>query len=213
MITPVGPGHENLYRECLASIEKSFADKKGNFSEIMPIMIDDLDGRLGRSRARNIGIKMAAEQNADWIFFLDADDVMAPSAFEYLSPYLEEYDGIWGSIWTIEQGETLAREQPEQLPFLYSIEDILWGDPFLTLQMGHFVRVPVALSTLFDESLDAGEDFDYYLRVWEKYRCIKIPLPLFYNRRGTHSQGLRSKTGHEWCQTVEEIIKKRYPRS
>jgi tetratricopeptide (TPR) repeat protein len=209
IVTPVGPGHAQLYRECLTSVETSFAEKKGNFSGIVPIHIDDPKGKLGRSKARNTGIRKAAEQNADWIFFLDADDIMAPSAFEYVSPYLETYDAIWGSIWTIESKEHKAGERPHQLPFLYSIAEVLSYDPFVTLQMGHFVKTSVALSTLFDESLDTGEDFDYYLRLWEKYTCIKIPLPFFYNRRGLHSQGPRSATGMEWTKKVEQIIKKR----
>jgi tetratricopeptide (TPR) repeat protein len=208
IVTPVGPGHEQLYRECLTSVKTSFAGKKGNFSGIIPIRIDDPEGKLGRSKARNIGIRKAAEQNADWIFFLDADDIMAPSAFEYVSPYIEAYDAIWGSIWTIERGEQRANERPHQLPFLYNIEEVLSYDPFVTLQMGHFVNTSAALSTLFDEILDTGEDFDYYLRVWEKYTCIKIPLPFFYNRRGLHSQGPRSVTGAEWSQQVEKIIKR-----
>jgi tetratricopeptide (TPR) repeat protein len=208
IVTPVGPGHEQLYRECLTSVETSFAEKKGNFSGIIPIRIDDPEGKLGRSKARNIGIREAAEQNVDWIFFLDADDIMAPSAFEYVSPYLETYDAIWGSIWTIEREEHTACERPHQLPFLYNIGEVLSYDPFVTLQMGHFVKTPAALSTLFDEFLDTGEDFDYYLRVWEKYACIKIPLPFFYNQRGFHSHGPRSATGVEWSQQVEKIIKR-----
>lgn len=212
VIIPVGPGHEKLYDECMDSINRASGNSKGNFAEISPIRIDDLDGSLGRSRARNIGIKKAVEHGVDWIFFLDADDLMAPFAFEYVSPYLEQYYGIWGSIWTIERGETLPRERPRQLPFLYRIEDVLSCDPFVTLQMGHFVRTSVALVTLFNESLDTGEDFDYYLRVWDKYRSIKIPLPFFYNRRGVHSQGPRSGTGRQWRQQVESIIKKRYLR-
>ena len=59
----------------------------------------------------------AAEQNADWIFFLDADDIMAPSAFEYVSPYMETYDAIWGSIWTIEQGEQNANRTASSITF------------------------------------------------------------------------------------------------
>jgi len=208
IVTPVGPGHVQLYRECLTSVETSFAEKKGNFSGIIPIRIDDHEGKLGRSKTRNIGIRKAAQQNVDWIFFLDADDVMAPGAFEYVSAYLGQYDAIWGSIWTIERGEQRANERPHQLPFLYSIEEVLSYDPFVTLQMGHFVKTSAALSTLFDESLDTGEDFDYYLRVWEKYTCIKIPLPFFYNRRGLHSQGPRSVTGAEWSQQVEKIIER-----
>ena len=208
IITPVGPGHEGLYEECLASINKSYDDNKGRFSEIILVRVDDTDGRLGRSRARNKGIKQAAEQGAEWLFFLDADDLMAPSAFEYASNYLDDYDAVWGSIWSIEEGQQKAEEREGQLSFLWSIEDVLSFDPFVSLQMGHFVKTSVALSALFDESLDTGEDFDYYLRVWEKHKCIKIPLPFFYNRRGIHSQGPRSATGGQWRQVVEGIIKK-----
>jgi glycosyltransferase involved in cell wall biosynthesis len=209
VITPFGPGHETLYKESLASVKQAFALSRGAFSEIIPIRIDDLEGKLGRSKARNIGIQKAAEHRAEWIFFLDADDLMAPQAFEYVSPYLEHYDGIWGSIWSIEQGETTPKERPKQLPFLYSIEDVLSCDPFVTLQMGHFVRTPIALSTRFDESLDTGEDFDYYLRVWEKHRCIKTSLPFFYNRRGLHAQGPRAATGIAWRKKVEDMIRGR----
>ena len=207
VITPVGPGHEGLYKECRTSINKSYNDNKGRFSEIILVRVDDTDGMLGRSRARNKGIKQAAEQGADWLFFLDADDLMAPSAFEYASNYLDKYDAVWGSIWSIEEGQQ-ARERDGQLSFLWSIEDVLSFDPFVSLQMGHFVKTSVALSALFNESLDTGEDFDYYLRVWEKHKCIKIPLPFFYNRRGIHSQGPRSASGREWRQVVEGTIQR-----
>lgn len=208
VISPVGSGHKAFYENCLASIEKSFAEHRGRFSEIIPIRIDDTEGKLGRSKARNIGVKKAAEQGIEWIFFLDADDLMVSSAFEYVSPYLENYDAIWGSIWSIEQGEDVAKERAGQLPFLYSIHDVLSCDPFVTLQMGHFIKTSIALSEPFDEILDAGEDFDFYMRVWEKHKCIKIPLPFFYNRRGYHSQGNRSATGAEWRQTVADIVKR-----
>ncbi|MFZ5908198.1 MAG: FkbM family methyltransferase, partial [Nitrospirota bacterium] len=87
--------------------------------------------------------------------------------------------------------------------------DVLSSDPFVSLQMGHFVRTGAALATLFDESLDTGEDFDYYLRIWDTYRCIKVPLPFFYNRRGLHSLGPRSATGYHWRQRVEQIMQEK----
>jgi glycosyl transferase/beta-hydroxylase protein BlmF len=72
--------------------------------------------------------------------------------------------------------------------------------------MGHFVKTSVAIETLFDETRNTGEDFDYYLRVWETHLCIKIPLPFFYNRRGLHSRGPKSATGREWRLAVTEIM-------
>jgi tetratricopeptide (TPR) repeat protein len=206
VVTPVGPGHQDMYKDCLSSINEACKKGKGRFAEIIPVMIDDHEGKSGRSGSRNTGVRMAADGGAEWIFFLDADDVICPGAFEYVSPYLDEYDAVWGSIWTMQKGEQTAKMRKGQLPFLYGIEDIILYDPFVTLQMGHFVRTYAALSEPFNENLDTGEDFDYYLRVWEKYVCIKIPLPLFYNRQGFHSVGERSATGKEWTRQVEKSI-------
>lgn len=208
IITPVGPGHEGLYEISHGSVMSAFEKCRGNFTEVIPIRIDDREGKLGRSKARNIGIKKAAEENIDWIFFLDADDLMAENAFEYVSPYLDHYDAIWGAIWSFCNNEDNVKTRSGQLPFLYDIHDVLSSDPFLTLQMGHFIKTTIAESEPFDETLDAGEDFDYYLRIWEQKQCIKIPLPFFYNRRGAHSEGERSATGFQWRIKVEEIILK-----
>ena len=207
VITPVGPGHEVFVQEALASVETSFDANPGMFSEVIFLRVDDPEGNLGRSLARNIGIMKAAELGIDWLFFLDADDLMAPRAFDYVSPYIQEFDAVWGSIWTVEHGETLPRERPCQLPFLTNIEEILQIDPVITLQMGHFVKTSVAFANQFNETLNTGEDFDYYLRVWEKFRCIKMPLPFFYNRRGFHSTGPRSANGVQWCFAVESVLK------
>ena len=82
IITPVGPGHESLYEAALESVHKSFQGDRGIFSEIVPLKIDDPEGQLGRSKARNIGIRKADELGVEWIFFLDADDLMAPMHLE-----------------------------------------------------------------------------------------------------------------------------------
>jgi len=206
IIIPVGPGHESLYEAALESVHKSFQEEKGMFSEIVPLKIDDPEGKLGRSKARNLGIRKAAAMGIEWLFFLDADDLMAPHTFGYVTPYLHDFVAIWGSIWSIEEGEDTPKERAFQVPYLFSIEDVLSYDPFETLQMGHFVKTAVARETLFDENRNTGEDFDYYLRVWEKNRCIKIPLPLFYNRRGLRSRGPKSATGVEWRQSVEPLL-------
>jgi len=208
VIMPVGPGHELLSEKALTSVHESFRMHRGIFSEIIPFIIDDREGKIGRSRARNTAVAKAAEQDIEWTFFIDADDVMALSAFEYVSPYLADYEAIWGAIWPIEAGEKTARERPHQKPFLYSIHDVLSDDPFVTLGIGHFVKTSIARDTPFNEDLDTGEDFDYYLRLWDKYKCIKIPLPFWYHRRGHHSTGPRSATGAEWNQSVEALIKK-----
>ncbi len=203
VVTPVGPGHKDLFQECKNSVLASFDHSPGIFSELSIISVDDLQGIYGRSRARNSGVKAAFEKRADWLFFLDADDLMAPYSFELVSPYLLKYDAIWGRIDSFYKGE-MAVPRQDQVMELGGVIDLLTADPFLTLQMGHFVRTRVAYKTPFDPLLDAGEDFDYYLRVWAKHQCLKIPYPLFFNRRGSHSTGPRSADGAQWRRMVHE---------
>ena len=53
VITPVGPGHADLYRECLQSIRDAVDHDRGPFDEIVPLALDDAEGKHGRSARRN----------------------------------------------------------------------------------------------------------------------------------------------------------------
>ena len=206
IITPVGPGHAEIYGDNLASIKRACQEHPGAFEKVKPLRLNDTNGTAGRSYGRNFGIHQAVEAGCEWIFFLDADDVLVPNAFEAVAPYLDKYDAIWGQIYSFQHGTDHAEARPDQLGKTDRYEDILNTDPFYTLQMGHFVRTEIALKTLFHEDLDAGEDFHYYLRLWEQYRCIKIDQPFFANRRGMHSTGPRSANGQQWMKIVGNLM-------
>ena len=79
-------------------------------------------------------------------------------------------------------------------------------DPYITIQMGHFIRTSIAVKNKFNEAMNTGEDFDYYLRIWEASHCIKIMDPIFINRRGLHSTGLKSADGKMWRENVDSKI-------
>ncbi|HKA45031.1 MAG TPA: FkbM family methyltransferase [Burkholderiales bacterium] len=207
VITPVGPGHVDLADECARSVECAFVADPGRFAEVRHLRIDDRQGALGRSRARNEGTRQAAAEGFDYVFFLDADDTMSADAFAVVAPYLAEHDAIWGAISTFRDRPADAILRADQLWCSASLSDVLFLHPSLTLQMGHFVRTGIASHHLFDESLDAGEDFDYYLRVWDSARCLKLPRPLFHNRRGRHSVGPRSASGAQWSDAAEARIR------
>jgi len=183
VITPVGPGHEELAVEAIASAMNLGFD-------VLPI--DDTEGKLGRSKARNIGVQLA---KAEWLFFLDADDLMHEDALK--AKKFTKCDGIWG----------LINDGKVRVPQVRSVDfdTLVRHEPTQTLQMGHFIRRDVALDYPFDESLDCGEDFDYYLRVWRDKNCIKIPHTLFVNRRGHHSKGPRSANGAMWRTAVQDL--------
>jgi len=207
VITPIGPGHAGLYEEARASIRAAAEQGRGPFSEILELPVDDTQAKLGRSKARNLAVQQAVERGAEWLFFLDADDLLMPDAFLRVQDAVGTHDAIWGAICEQQagSGEAWKLRAKQDLP-LGNVYDVLSADPFYTLQMGHFVRSAVAAANPFDETLDTGEDFDYYLRVWLRSRCTKLPHPFFINRRGQHSTGPRSATGVDWRKNVVRVM-------
>ena len=197
-VTPVGPGHAQRARECRASIEAAWREHPGPFSGLEFNFIDDGRGELGRSRARNAGVAAARQAGADWIFFLDADDLMTPRAFSIFGEYADRFDAVWGLMAIKPPDSADYHVRFPQALTLRSVDELLLLDPFMTLLMGHFVRTSVAVDLPFDETLDAGEDFDYYIRAWEKYRCTKVAQVLSVNRSDQHSSGPRAATADQW---------------
>jgi cellulose synthase/poly-beta-1,6-N-acetylglucosamine synthase-like glycosyltransferase len=207
IITPIGPGHEKSYELCKQSINIAWEFNKGPFRDLEIIAMPDLHGEHGRSKRRNDGIKAAKENNCNWLFFLDADDLMTPEAFQEVTPYIDKYDAIWGNICEMPFGDfSQVKVRENQLISTENIEDILKYDPFLTLQMGHFIKTNIAESIGFDTKMHIGEDFRYYLQIWSKYKSIKCPQIFFINQRGNHSSGPSSGDGRQWRSIVENEI-------
>ena len=208
IITPIGPGHESSYEVCKESIIFAWQYHCGPFSDLEIIAMPDPEGKFGRSQRRNAGIKIAKENNCEWVFFLDADDLMARECFENVSEYIDKYDAIWGNICEMPYGDfTKLKLRETQLKYTESIDDILKVDPFNTLQMGHFVKTNIADEIGFDDSIDIGEDFRYYLKLCAKFKFIKCPEIFFINQRGNHSSGPSSGNGRQWRLNVQSEIK------
>ncbi len=206
VITPVGPGHEATYRACRSSIDKAWAHGQGPFDALEIIPMWDLEGAHGRSARRNEGIDEAIRRECDWIFFLDADDLMDVGVFVSFAEHADELDAIWGNICESNIDESDVHLRPNQIESATTIEEILLTHPFLSLQMGHFVRSACAAAVKFDVSMDTGEDFKYYLEIWSRFRCAKVPAVFFINRRGRHSTGPRSADGGQWTKVVQNQI-------
>jgi len=205
VVIPVGPGHQELARRAVQSVEKAAAQGTGPFTEIMVHTQDDSLGQ-GRSRARNLGVKEAGKHGADWLFFVDADDLMAPDAFLRVDGLLDEYDAIWGAIFEADPLTHEIKRRANEISPLTTLEQVLINHPFQTLHNGHFVRYEAAANEPFNTEMDCGEDFEYYLRIWRNYRCIKIEHPIFYNIRGQHSTGPRAATGRDWNLAMPKVF-------
>ncbi|ETX28877.1 glycosyltransferase family A protein [Roseivivax isoporae] len=205
IITPVGPGHaESFARICAPSVTRARDWSMGPFSEIRHLMMDDTEGRHGRSRRRNDALAQALADGVDWVFFLDADDVMTPNAFAAFGGVLDaepDLDAVWGLICEQDpQGEPQLRAgQPERIDDRAGFLSVA---PYLAVQIGAFVRTGVAAAIGFDTDMDTGEDYRFYRALWNGHRCAKRPEIFFLNRRGSHSTGPRAATGRDWSDSV-----------
>lgn len=209
IITPIGPGHKEVYTICESSIKNAWDYNPGRFDEIEIIAMWDLEGQYGRSSRRNAGIDQALKTGCDWLFFLDADDLLCQTAFIDVADYMDNYDAVWGNICEMPYGKfEELKVRDGQLQYTENYHDLLVNDPFYTLQMGHFVRTKCADAVRFDTTKHVGEDFKYYLQLCEKYRFIKTTKIFFINQRGCHSTGPLSATGSSWdIASMVEILK------
>ncbi len=188
IITPVGPGHEAPAQRAMASVDAACG--ASCFSSVRHVIVEDHSGAMGRSHARNIGM----ESEADWFFFLDADDVMRPDA---LTRNVFEVPATFGAVSL--NGVVSHR----------NVDPCGWRQIALhgargTLSMGCFVRADVARAVRFDESLDAGEDFDFYMRL-PGFRKIERPLvDIGYDTPSAH--GPRGYDEIDWTGICNGII-------
>ncbi|MEO0036188.1 MAG: hypothetical protein RLZZ501_2211 [Pseudomonadota bacterium] len=206
VITPIGPGHQHRYAGCRESIEAAWEQGAGRFDALELLPMWDCEGQHGRSSRRNDGIARARELGCEWIFFLDADDLMVADAFQRVAPLLDGHDAVWGAIWEIPPEGGAPAPRPGQPAQIDGFDALLRTDPALSLQMGHFVRAEVAAAVGFDPDLDVGEDFKYYLALWSSRRCVKLDAPLFINVRGRHSTGPRAADGGQWRAAAQAQI-------
>lgn len=229
VIMPVGPGHEALAPQAQLSVMQAAQEHMGRFDTIHLMIGDDTEGDKERSKTRNqlvsgpeqpwIIIQSAFEGDkpkvgpfeTEWLFFLDADDMMCSgftygnSAFATLDKYMDDYDLLFGSIHELDPNTGVIRKR-EQVEPITSLYQYLNTPPFKSCQMGHFCRR--SCFEPFDESMNAGEDIKYYINAWEKYRCLKTSEALFLNRRGMHSwMYTKGKpNGRDWSEKAHELI-------
>lgn len=182
VITPVGPGHEPYVAAAQASVQAAIAHGTGRFTSVRHIVVDDTKGQMGRSRARNSAI----DADADWLFFLDADDAMCPAALT-LNDF--ERAATFGLVYWATPLEGRMRR--------LNVVPCGWRELALygargTLSMGFFVRAEVARAIRFNESMNIAEDYDFYVRlpsftkVPEPLVCIGYNVPSAGGPRGYH---------------------------
>lgn len=188
VITPVGPGHEPYVKRCQQSVIDAKYNRIG-FQQIEHLIIDDTRGEMGRSRARNQGMI-----EADWYFFLDADDRMRIDALA-----LNDFKSAatFGAIcldgWVIDT---------DVYPCGWN--EIAKHGARSTLSMGFFCKASVARQLRFNETMDAGEDFDFYLRLPNFVKLQKPLVDIGYSLPS--ATGPRGYADIDWTGLCNKVI-------
>jgi hypothetical protein len=185
VITPVGPGHEPYVRQCAHSVGNA---KPGPFT-VEHVFVDDSQGELGRSRARNIGMG-----EADWYFFLDADDTLRPDALHH-----NDFNAA-ATFGAVSLSGTVAAENVYPCGW----REIARHGALGTLSMGFFCRSDVARALRFKEDLDAGEDFEFYLRLPSFTKLERPLVDIGYHRAS--ASGPRGYDSLQWTTVCDRVI-------
>lgn len=195
VIIPIGPGHTRQASYAVESVMHAWETARGPFTELEVAPQLDTAGQLGRSKARNNGLSIPA----DYHFLLDADDRMMPNAFSLVD------QGSPATFGMVCLDGVVAHKN-----ILPVTRDTLFKYGAVgTLSMGCFLRGNLGLR--FDETIDVGEDFDFYMRL---PNFTKIPLPLvsigYWHTES--AGGPRTSKGTDWgkaCRTAIEAYRLR----
>lgn len=211
IIIPVGPGHEEMVKDALHSVEGQ------NHRLWECVVVNDTGYRLdltgfpwakvydtkqlGAGGARNCGARYA---KAPFLVFLDADDMLRP---EFLALALETYRQKGRYVYTDwlthdKMTHWQAHETPE-----YTFEAIREKSSIhpitCLIPKKWFMDVGG-----FDETLPAFEDVDLFMKFLTKGYCgVRLPKALLvYNLES----GRRRKLGEVFRPKFESELKRRY---
>ena len=165
------------------------------------------DANLGCAGSRNRGIQAS---QAEWIKFLDADDVLAPFALDCVRD-----DEIPGEIKVV-TGACHRIADGVYHDFLNgaseSLRAILYVNPILP--SATFVRRKALLEVgMFDERIDFEEDWDLWLKLHERYglECFHVtPQPVCFYWCHHQEREQKSRTKQVEGLPVREYFRKRY---
>lgn len=193
----VDDGSEKFYQEKLREFEVFFPDT---------LKLIRLSENLGPAAARNIGIKAAT---GEWIGFIDADDTWPESKITVFWPYLEsaEVEIISGRIRYFSRNGSLLPDLP------YEDE----ANRIHHVHLGALLakRQVFEQGLYFNETLRFGEDTDWWIRVRECKRKIRLieEETLCYHIHGENMTSKNRDQSREMLKLIHNSLQRRRQNS
>ena len=165
-----------------------------------------LNANRGLANARNVGI---AESSAEFIAFLDDDDLRLPGSIDKQLRAITADERF-----AMCYGQALIGDARRQLPTgeLYPLE-CPQGDIFWDLLEHNFIPVPTVLarkSSLLEEGcfntdLDLIEDWDMWLRLSERYLVAAVAEPVAIYRKAVAESGQMCSNSAALCKQALRV--------
>ena len=151
--------------------------------------------RKGVSNARNVGMK---ESTGKQLCFIDSDDIFMPTRIGKMVDALQHGSDsiVFTDVFRIDRDGTVLRSS-----FIDRLPDA--GNAYASvltrqIQGQNTMMIPTSAQGsvgYFDESIRWGEDFEYLLRLTERYGVLLVKEPLYGYRK--HENSASSLTAYQ----------------
>lgn len=169
----IDDGSNDNTSELIQAFLKKFPDKISYYYQ----------EQQGPAAARNTGIKKSSNE---YIAFLDADDIWLPDKIEkQLEVFNQNPDigFVYCDNYFIDKNEKIIKDYVRKVK-------LVEGDILLDFFMDFFLitsgiilkRICLKKTGLFDEALEVGEDFDFFLRLAKNFRAGVVKKKLYFRR-------------------------------
>ncbi|KGX86656.1 glycosyltransferase [Pontibacillus marinus BH030004 = DSM 16465] len=197
---------ECLSRQTFQSFEiiivNDCGEKVDIVKELYPqllITIIEMDTNVKHVHARNVGV---AHANGDYIMLIDDDDLIVSTHLKTMLEVISEYDLIYSDV-EIVNYEWIHQVRVPKARFLFAYElDLKGMRTFSTfIPSGCLYRKEIHDQIGgFDADMHHYWDWDFFLRVSEKFRVNRVPvagvLYDFSDSHGNQSKNVDSMQGY-----------------
>jgi len=164
----------------------------------------------GPASALNAGIR---EAKGEWIKWLSADDVLLPTAIENMFEIINDHDDLeknkntifYTNYHIIDQNGKHLRDLIEP-PRPLNGND-LWKAFYGSGSTSLIHKDVFKKCGLFDESLRASEDYEFWLRCTQLHHVALQLLPIFTVNYRIHPDQLTNKLGGRFDKGIKDKIK------